>query len=87
VYAREQRDRIKDGTFKVDADRLQQMTKRVLELNPHAVVSEDGNQIRHRACGQFYTMGEPYNTAKFTEHVKKKCPTLTTNDKQMKKRQ
>ncbi|KAI0076104.1 hypothetical protein K474DRAFT_1708401 [Panus rudis PR-1116 ss-1] len=70
--SRKLNEMVKNGTFKIDADQLQEMKDKVAEHDKCALVdSVYALHVRHSVCGQELKMKEPYNITRWKEHLKR----------------
>lgn len=71
IAARNQRQKVKDGTFILDVKKYRRWQEMILEDDVEAEFDEkDYRRVRHSACGTYLTMKEPYDATRWRIHLK-----------------
>jgi len=71
-HSRKRREKLQNGTFKVNDVRLEKWKRDVLELDEDAEFDpHDIRSIRHSGCSKFIKVKDAYNLTRWTDHVRK----------------
>ncbi|KAJ3002796.1 hypothetical protein NUW54_g5652 [Trametes sanguinea] len=76
--SRQLRALVKSGRFVPDENKVATFREKIRSLDPFADIDIKHWKVYHSACSKWYKMSEPYNTAKFTDHITKRCRVTAT---------